>query len=163
MNLPKTDILPYEHPSDDFYTNRRFQFCGRHANYWIECRESFAAEFSKEFYFHSRNYKDCIKRIHKLESRMGFKNKTKFYKTKYGNVILVRVPLFWTKNDLRKSVFTAVLKSQKRYLSSKNAKEFLKLFTKGYTKEGSDYDKWHGVADNIRYCYKKDIRSLIRK
>lgn len=163
MNLPEidTESLPLDDPNDDLYYNNYFKIrCSGKYSGWYTCREQVAGSIEKELFFYSKSYEACIKRIRRLEKSLGIKST--FYKTKYKNVILIIVADFWLENDMRKSVFTAVLKDQNRYLRSKRAKKFLKLFKKGYTKTGVRYRHYDGVVDNIRYN-PDDVEKLVRK
>lgn len=166
MKLPKTNKCPSE-PDFSLYAHM-FEFTTN--KQWTHCREIFHRRLTRNeaFYFKSRSYAACIRRIKKLEKAMGIKSKAKFYRTRLDNVIYVRLGKFWSFNSLRKSVFTAVLKRGHSYYfrSGKPARIF-QMFMKGYVNQTRRYCSSWGVIGNTLYNYKirrrPEISELIRK
>jgi len=153
MKLPECKILP--NLLDSIYDASGLVFADTYTyKEWVSCREEFhpCLKQSETFHFKCRKYITCIKRIKKLEEKLNIKHPAKFYKVIYNgcfdNVIYVKFGKFWSRNSMRKSIFTAVLKS-KKYFQYEPHKSFLDKFIDGYRSPSKGYNNNGGVIDNI--------------
>lgn len=54
----------------------------------------------------------------RIEKKLNLKEKTVIFNTNYNNVVILKVPLFWRENKLRKSIFTLLLRCGSFYFEN---------------------------------------------
>ena len=108
---------------------------------WVKCREQFAAKFSHSvdgiYFVHKKGKGESVAAfILQAEKVLGihYKERSIFSKTNKDNVIWVSVSCFWKECELRRSLFTILLRAGMDYSIEEN--NFSKtLFSNLYVKQ----------------------------
>ena len=108
---------------------------------WIKCREQFAAKFSYDvagiYFVHKKGQGESVAAfILQAEKVLGihYKKTSVFSETNKDNVIWVSVSSFWKECELRRSLFTILLRAGINYSIEEN--NFSKaLFSNSYVKQ----------------------------
>lgn len=141
--------------------NNRAKF---RTSYWTECRDIFhsyiVSHSTNEFYFYHKTWESGVKRVRDVEKMMGLKEPAEFYQTKTLNCIYVKMGSFWSANSLRQSVFSAILKSRKKYFAGDKPQKLLKLFIDGYHVPSIKYTESDGFLENLKT---KEPKELVKK
>ena len=108
---------------------------------WVKCREQFAAKFSHNvdgiYFVHKKGQGESVAAfILQAEKVLGihYKKRSIFSKTNKDSVIWVSVSFFWKECELRRSLFTILLRAGINYSIEEN--DFSKtLFSNSYVKQ----------------------------
>jgi len=104
-----------KHPCNS--TNGYFLRLG-HQGGWYRCREQFQAFINTEYSFYmyvellpAKRHIPLACFILKTEIMLGLKNFTTYNRTNFTNVVKINMSPFWCKNNIRKTLFTALLRA----------------------------------------------------
>ena len=151
MKLPS--VSPYYLEIFNFYC----------ASGWTTCRETHLINNEgNNFYFYSLNSRACVKRIKRLERRMGIKSPA-IFTNKNKNVVHVKLGRFWSANCVRWAVFSAVLKDKRKHYFNEDMKGFLNLFIKGYSKPKLYMHNSEVLDTIIGYAEEGTLKQALRK
>ena len=130
--------------------DKEVQDTWRHYN-WIDCRETFQQRSKgiKRFLFYHRKNRGrhVAAFIEQVERKLGKRKFTTFGPTQWDSVIWVKPTAFWSMDDMRRSLFTILLRAGQSYNLTRDnfdaalysnqyarlTKPAVEKFLKGYT------------------------------
>jgi len=151
---------------------------------WFGCREYFAEYFDdKRSYFFFSHKKGETKNIaaffniFEKKLKLNKKSRSKFYLSNNSNVTVVNPSRWWRQAEMRRQLFTILLRSavkydtKKRnfeealfsYIYAKQTKAAILRFLKGYTYFKYDQDYFEGFRDYFQNAPENELEEILIK